>query len=180
GLHGAPHAVGWRPPKFPDWGQRPDRSMVPAPESGLWGDDSHKVYYGISPYRAVLRGTLATKGKANRAGGSCFDAAAADGETYGQPRRPSVRKLDGQAVIGRLDMRRQPPAQLVIVEVRMQIGQDRPPRLERLDQLERLVDAEVRRMRLVAERVDDPDIKVGERREALGREPDQIAGISEA
>src|SRR5262245_45649053 len=103
-----------------------------------------------------------------------------DCQTSGQPRRPSVRKLDGQAVRGRLDMWRQPTAQLVIVEVRMQIGQDRPPRLECLDKLERLVDAEVRRMWLVAERVNDPDIEVGERREALGREPDQIAGISEA
>src|SRR5262245_53123088 len=53
------------------------------------------------------------------------------------PRSGAVRQLDRQAVVGRLDMRRQPPAQLVVVEVRMQIGQDRPPGLERLDQLQR-------------------------------------------
>src|SRR5262245_58956124 len=150
------------------------------PETRLWGDDSHKVYYGISRYRPVLQAFLpqnSTEFRPRR----CVCTAALGGawgaKACSLARKPSVRELNRQAVVSRLDMRRQPPAQLVVVEIRMQIGQDRPPRLQRRDQLERLVDRQMGRMRPVAQRIDNPDVEVGKHRKAFGRQPDQIAGI---
>ena len=61
-------------------------------------------------------------------------------------------------------MGRQPAAQFLVVEVGVQVGQDRPPGLEPLDPGQRLVDAEMARMRRVAQRVDDPDIEARQRR----------------
>ena len=90
-----------------------------------------------------------------------------------------VGKLDAEPIVSRLDMGGSRLAQLVVVQVRMQIGQDRPPRPELLDQRERFVDAQMAGMRFVTQGVDDPDVEVGERREALRRQPDQVAGVGE-
>src|SRR6266536_2214009 len=73
---------------------------------------------------------------------------------------------DRHAVIGRLDIRRQAALELGIIEVRMQVGENRPPRPDPLDPGERLLDAEMARMRPVAQGVDDPEIETGERGDA--------------
>ena len=44
----------------------------------------------------------------------------------------------GDPVIGRLDVRRQFPPQRLVVEIGMQVGQDRPLRLQPLDPGQRL------------------------------------------
>ena len=92
----------------------------------------------------------------------------------------SIGKLDADAVIGRLDMRRQLRAQRLVVEIGMQVGQDRALGLDALDPGERLGQAEMARMRRVAQRVDDPDVEPGQRRGAFGRQVAEVAGIGEA
>ena len=49
--------------------------------------------------------------------------------------------------------------------------------LDALDPGERIRDAEMARVRRVAQRIDDPQIEPGERRHAVGRQLDQVARI---
>src|SRR6266516_1871250 len=90
-----------------------------------------------------------------------------------------VRHDDLQAIEGGLDMRRQLAAQLVIIEIGMQIGQDRTGGFDAGDPTERVIDAEMARVRPIAQRVHNPDFGTGKRSNAGLRQPTQVAGISE-
>src|SRR5262245_48860054 len=74
-------------------------------------------------------------------------------------------------------MGRQLAAQFLVVEIGMKIGEDRAPRFDPRDPAERVLDTEMARMRLVTQRVHDPDLGPGERRDARLGQPTQIAGI---
>src|SRR5579862_8013272 len=75
-------------------------------------------------------------------------------------------------------MGRQSGAKLFVIEVGVQIGEDRAPWRDPLDPCQRLADREMSRMRRVAQRIDDPQIEPRERRNALRREVTHIARIS--
>ena len=70
-------------------------------------------------------------------------------------------------------------AQHLVIEIGVQIGQDGAARLEPLDPGERVVEREMARVRPVAQRIDDPDVEAGERRDALRRQAAQVARIGE-
>ena len=59
----------------------------------------------------------------------------------------------------------------------MHVGQDRALRLHARDPGERIRDAEMARVRTVAQRVDDPDRKAGHRRQARLRQVVQVRRI---
>src|SRR5260370_42358562 len=65
-------------------------------------------------------------------------------------------EFDSEPIIGRLDIGRQPAAQFVVIEIGMQVGENRAPRRDALDPVERLGDGEMTRMRLVAPRIGEP------------------------
>src|SRR5438874_11747446 len=92
----------------------------------------------------------------------------------------SASCIDDHAVVSRLDMRRQLALELVVVEIRMQVGEDRAARLDVLDPGERVLDTEMARLRPVAQRIHDPDVEPGERRGALGRHSAEVAGVRKA
>ena len=71
-------------------------------------------------------------------------------------------------------MRRQLAAQLVIIEIGMQIGQDRTGGFDAGDPTERVIDAEMARVRPIAQRVHNPDFGTGKRSNAGLRQPTQI------
>jgi hypothetical protein len=71
--------------------------------------------------------------------------------------------LERQAVERRLHVRRQVPAQELVIEIGMQVGQDRSARLDTLDPGQRLVDTEVARVRPIAQRIDDPQLEASQR-----------------
>src|SRR5438132_4563238 len=102
-----------------------------------------------------------------------YGSKAADGA---RSRYSAVRQLDAQPIIGRLDTRREPPAQLLVIKVRVQVGQDRAPRFEARDPGEGLGDAQVARMRLVAQRVDDPDFQRAEHGNAVLGQAGEVTG----
>ena len=68
-------------------------------------------------------------------------------------------------------------AQRLVIEVGMQVGQDRALRLDPGDPGQRLVEIEMARMRRLAQRVDDPDVEAGQRRDAFGRQALDVGGI---
>src|SRR5262245_49956301 len=88
-------------------------------------------------------------------------------------------ELDRHVIERRLDMRGQLGAKRIVVEVAVQIGQDRPARLDARDQGKRLLDVEMARMRLVAQRIHDPDLDAGERLDALRWQSLEVAGIGQ-
>src|SRR5208337_739299 len=67
--------------------------------------------------------------------------------------------LDAHPVIGRDDVRRQALQQRFVIEIGVKVGQDRPARAHRLDFRQRVVEAEMRRVRTIAQRVDDPHLE---------------------
>src|SRR5262249_56279327 len=93
--------------------------------------------------------------------------------------RASVRahQLEHQAIEGRLHVGRQPRLELLVVEIGVQVGQDRPARLDPLDPAERVGDAEMARMRAVAQRVHDPDLESLQRRDAPLRQATEVARV---
>src|SRR5687768_433735 len=82
------------------------------------------------------------------------------------------------AVVARLDMGRQLAPQGFVVQIRVHVGEDRALGLEALDPAERICNAPVARMRLVAQCVDHPNVQPGECRRARGGQAAQIAGIA--
>ena len=68
-------------------------------------------------------------------------------------------KCQRHAVESRGYMRGQPAAQHIVIEIGMQIGEDRAVRLHSLDPAQRIVDGEMAWMRRIAERIDDPDVE---------------------
>ena len=76
-------------------------------------------------------------------------------------------------------MRRHRLAHGLVIEIGVQVGQDRAPRLQPLDPGERVVEREMARVRPVAQRVHDPDVEVGQGRDARGRHAAEVAGIGE-
>src|SRR6266404_8499078 len=85
----------------------------------------------------------------------------ANGSMSKAPRRrySNIGEFDLQAVEGRLDILRQPLAQLVEVEVGMEIGQDSSFGAQALNPGQAFLDAKMARMRLVTRRIDDPDVQ---------------------
>jgi len=88
-----------------------------------------------------------------------------------------IRHKELEPIEGWLDMGRQLTAQLGIIEIGVQIGQNRAAGFDPCDPGERIVDAEVARVRPVAQRIHDPDLDTGKRRDASLREPAEVAGI---
>ena len=109
-----------------------------------------------------------------------------DTQIYAICSRPSLEQAVTPAR-SRLRCRRRPARHwaaagarsVVVVEVGVQVGQDRAPRLEPLDPAQRLGQAEMAGVRPVAQRIDHPDIEAVERRDAFVRQAAQIAGIAE-
>src|SRR5262245_9761474 len=91
-----------------------------------------------------------------------------------------VGQFDAEPVIGRLDVGREPAAQFVVIEIGMQVGQNRALGFEALDPIQRFRDAQVAQVRLVAERIEDPDVEAFEGRDAVGRQTLEIAAIGQA
>ena len=81
---------------------------------------------------------------------------------YGTCARPAALASlddDRHAVIGDRDVGRQARAERVVVEVGVQIGEDRLRRRHAGDPAEGVANREVARMRRVAQRVDDPEVQ---------------------
>ena len=62
----------------------------------------------------------------------------------------------------------------------MQVRQDGAPRLDARDPLNGIADAEMARMRRVAQRIDDPDIKPGEFTQTVIRQVGEVAGVGQS
>ena len=77
-------------------------------------------------------------------------------------------------------MGRQLAAQLVVVEIGVEVGEDRAAGLDPRDPHERILDTEMAGMGPVAQRVHDPNRGTRERRDAGLRQPAEIAGIGES
>src|SRR5215208_341808 len=92
----------------------------------------------------------------------------------------TLRQVNSQTIESRLHVNRQAAAQFLVIELGMQIGQDRAPRLQPLDPGQRFRHAEMARMRLVTQCVNDPDVEPAECRHALRRQSAEVAGIGEA
>ena len=58
-------------------------------------------------------------------------------------------------------------AQTVVVEVDMEMGEDRTLRLQSFDPFKRLLDAKMTRMRNAAQRIHDPHVEALERRNRI-------------
>ena len=86
---------------------------------------------------------------------------------------------DTHPVKGGLDMGGKPRLEFRIIEVGMHIGQDRPPGLDALDPGHCVVHAEVARMRLVAQRIHDPEIETRQGFYARVRQVDEVARIGD-
>ena len=80
---------------------------------------------------------------------------------------------DLQAIEGGLNMRRQLAAQLVIIEIGMQIGQDRTGGFDAGDPTERVIDAEMARVRPIAQRRWPPAAHSGRRNKRGARNETQ-------
>src|SRR4029077_1370000 len=83
------------------------------------------------------------------------------------------------AVIGGLDIGQQFLLQFLIVEVDMHMGEDRAFRPHALDPGQRLIDAEMARMRGVAERIDDPYIEIAQISQRLLRKIAHVRRIGD-
>src|SRR3990167_6685527 len=77
------------------------------------------------------------------------------------------RYRETHPVVRRFDARWQSCTQLGVIHVGMQVGQDRPFRLDPPDPVQRLVEIEVAGVRRLAQRVDDPDVETGQKAEAF-------------
>src|SRR5262249_47636059 len=86
---------------------------------------------------------------------------------------------DAQPVISRVDMRGQLRLELCIIEIGVHVGEDGALRPDARDPLQRLVDAQMGRVRLVAQRVHDPDIEAGKGGNARRWQVDQVAGVGD-
>ena len=76
------------------------------------------------------------------------------------------RQCDCETVECRFYMRRQLGAQVVVIEVGMQVGQDRSGGFDPPNPCQRVVDTEVAWVWPVTERIHDPDFGAGQRRNA--------------
>ena len=76
-------------------------------------------------------------------------------------------------------MRGQALAQSFVIEIGVKVGEDRPARAHRLDLRQRLVQAEMRGMRPIAQGVDDPHVEPFEKRPARLRNAFDVRGIGE-
>jgi len=74
-------------------------------------------------------------------------------------------------------MRRQADTQRLVIEVGVHVGEDRARRLDPPDPVQRVRDAEMARMRHMAQRIDDPEVESGERRDTGLRHVVQVARI---
>src|SRR5262245_4111341 len=124
--------------------------------------DSHKRYYGTSGSWLNITQQMPDRAEKSSAAGECV-----------------VRHLDPQSVEGGLHVGRQLAAQLFVIEIGMEIGQDRAAGLDPRDPRERVLDTEMARMRPVAQRVHDPDFGAGKGRDAGLRQAAEVAGIGE-
>src|SRR5207244_10242492 len=92
---------------------------------------------------------------------------------------PVARQADRKAIVSRLDIGRQLGGQRGVIEVGMEVGQDRPLGVKALDPAERVGDREVAWMREVAQRIEDPHVEVFEQPYAARIDIAEIARISE-
>ena len=88
-----------------------------------------------------------------------------------------VLKVDGQAIIARLDSRRQRQPQSVVVDLGMHVGQDRSARLQPPAPIDRFGDREMTGVRPMAKCIDDPQVEIGEKRQSSVRQTADIARI---
>src|SRR5262249_47480985 len=95
------------------------------------------------------------------------DSGALRGELYPHP------------IVGRLDARRQFAPQGLVVEIRVQVGQDGAPGLDARDPGKRQRQMRVARMLGVAQRVDDPALDAFERGERRLVQSVDVARIGE-
>src|SRR3984957_11659621 len=90
-----------------------------------------------------------------------------------------VEALDAHSVISRRHMRRQLRAQGLVIEIGMQVREDRSPRTLRLDPRQRLRETEMRGVGAIAQGVDDPDVQVFEKRATGLRNALHVRGVGE-
>src|SRR5579872_1260951 len=93
--------------------------------------------------------------------------------------RHGLEVLDAHPVISRRHMWRQACPQGLVVEVGMQVGQDRAARTHPLDPVKRIVEAEMGRMGAIAQRVDDPQVQALEEGKARVRYLFYVRRVSE-
>ena len=79
-------------------------------------------------------------------------------------------KIDGHAVIGRLDMIGGVGIERLVIEVDVKVGQNRPLGLYFRDHGKGFVDGKMAGMGCIAQRIDDPDIEAREARQHLVRQ----------
>lgn len=93
--------------------------------------------------------------------------------------RNRLSDRDFQTIIGRDDVLRQFAHQDRVIEIRVHVGQHRAARLQARDPVQRLAQREMRGMRRAAQRIDDPDIEVLQKRQAFLWQVVQVAGIGQ-
>src|SRR5690606_1944533 len=88
--------------------------------------------------------------------------------------------LDDHAVMGRLHVGRQCAAQRLVVEAVVHMRQDSALHAEPRDPAQRFADAEVAWMRLVAQRIDEPDVRAFNYGLSFRFQPADIARVAQA
>src|SRR5262249_3686504 len=144
------------------WCRRPCVPARPRQMAACGYRDSHKRYYGTSGSWLNITQQMPDRAEKSSAAGECV-----------------VRHLDPQSVEGGIHVGRQLAAQLFVIEIGMEIGQDRAAGLDPRDPRERVLDTEMARMRPVAQRVHDPDLGPGKGRDAGLGQAAEVAGIAE-
>src|SRR5579859_2621992 len=87
--------------------------------------------------------------------------------------------FEAHSVETRLDLGRQLAAQMVVVEISVQVREDGAARLEALDPGERVADREVARVWAVTQRIDNPHVEPGERGRAFVRHAAEVARVAD-
>src|SRR2546423_10935228 len=122
--------------------------------------DSHRRYYGPSLYSRDVSGYSPPAFRLARSS-------------------LGLRQPDLHAVVGRLDVVRKLGADGLVVDIGMQVGQDRAFRSDPLDPPQRVGDREMTGMRRIAQRVENPDLEIAQHLHVCFRHAVEVARICE-
>ena len=89
-------------------------------------------------------------------------------------------ELQNHAVVGRHNAIGKLRREFIVIDINVQMGQDRPFRPHLSDPGQRFCHRQMARVRRVAQRIQDPDIEIAQIRQRLIGQIVQVAGIGDA